>query len=85
MLWLAFINWWRSRVLPKNPLWQTLKNWIFFLSQIHFLFQKVLADRESVALSTDTIAYSKGNFSIDNKLEIKSKVMVINPRRDKII
>jgi hypothetical protein len=44
-----------------------------------------LADRESVALSTDTIAYSKGNFSIDNKLEIKSKVMVINPRRDKII
>jgi hypothetical protein len=44
-----------------------------------------LHDRESEALSADTTAYSKSNFSIDNKLEIKSKVMVINARRDKII
>ncbi len=42
-------------------------------------------DRESEALSADTIAYSKSNFSIDNKLEIKGKVMVIYARRHKII
>ncbi len=44
-----------------------------------------MADRESEALSADTIVYSKSNFSIDNKIEIKSKVMVINARRDEII
>jgi hypothetical protein len=44
-----------------------------------------LDDRESEALSADTIACSKSNFSIDNKLEIKSKVMVINARQNKTI
>jgi hypothetical protein len=34
--------------------------------------------RKSEALSADTIACSKSNFSVDNKLEIKSKVMVIS-------
>jgi hypothetical protein len=43
-----------------------------------FLISKVLDDRESEALSADTITYSKSNFPIDNKLEIKSKVIVIN-------
>jgi len=44
-----------------------------------------LDNRKFEALSADSIACSKSNFSVDNKLEIKSKVMVISARRDKII